>query len=306
MSRPEAPNVLFLQTDQQRWDALGCLNSEVRTPTLDRLAAGGMHCMQATANCPLCVPSRHSMMLGLYPFQSGIRFNRQIFPTDAHLPVPTLAQRLATAGYQTAGHGKTHWFEANLPGLEPTRRGFEHCGLMSTRNSHSAEAGAELMEDENPRTRDLLEEINSVSTGGETVETHPSARRTGSRQCGRHPQSGLRALPPPRRPSRIAQPLCRQFHPGNPTASGVRSARPRPGALCTLPARADRRFPLKPVKVRSPRRRTPVDDVIARKRREVGVSTNLPSTSNLYEEFYFDRRRRTMTHPSASIPERSA
>jgi hypothetical protein len=63
---------------------------------------------------------------------------------------------------------------------------------------------------------------------------------------------------------------------------------------------------LKPVKVRSPRRRTPVDVVIARKRREVGVSTNLPSTSNLYEDFYFDRRRRTMTHPSASIPERSA
>jgi len=101
-------NILFLQTDQQRWDAVGYANRAVKTPNLDRLAERGVSFSQCVCNAPMCVPSRYSMMLGLYPSQIGVRHNAQMFERDELLPVPTLAQRLLDAGYETAGFGKTH------------------------------------------------------------------------------------------------------------------------------------------------------------------------------------------------------
>jgi arylsulfatase len=44
---PKRPNILFLQTDQHRWDALGCVNPKVKTPRLDALAAKGIRFEQA-------------------------------------------------------------------------------------------------------------------------------------------------------------------------------------------------------------------------------------------------------------------
>jgi len=58
-------NILFLQTDQHRWDALGCVNPVVKTPNLDALAARGIRFDQAICNNPMCVSSRYSMMTGL-------------------------------------------------------------------------------------------------------------------------------------------------------------------------------------------------------------------------------------------------
>jgi len=46
-------------TDQQRWDALGVLNSRIKTPNLDRLAKAGVVYRQATCQAPMCVPSRN-------------------------------------------------------------------------------------------------------------------------------------------------------------------------------------------------------------------------------------------------------
>ncbi|MDQ3362824.1 MAG: sulfatase-like hydrolase/transferase, partial [Actinomycetota bacterium] len=104
------PNILFLMTDQHRFDALGSVNPVVRTPNLDRLASRGVRFTQAVCNAPMCVPSRYSMMTGLYPSQVGVRHNTQMIPTDEDLPAPVLAQRLLDSGYQTAGFGKTHWY----------------------------------------------------------------------------------------------------------------------------------------------------------------------------------------------------
>jgi arylsulfatase len=65
---PKRPNILFLQTDQHRWDALGCVNPKVKTPRLDALAAKGIRFEQAICNNPMCVPSRYSMMTGVYSY----------------------------------------------------------------------------------------------------------------------------------------------------------------------------------------------------------------------------------------------
>ncbi|HML48258.1 MAG TPA: sulfatase-like hydrolase/transferase, partial [Clostridia bacterium] len=58
MSTP-GPNILWICSDQQRWDTLGCYgNPFVRTPNLDRLAALGVRFDRAYAQSPVCSPSR--------------------------------------------------------------------------------------------------------------------------------------------------------------------------------------------------------------------------------------------------------
>src|SRR6185436_7551947 len=62
------PNILFILTDDQRWDALGAAgNKSIRTPALDRLAAGGARLDAFFVASPLCSPSRASFLTGRYP-----------------------------------------------------------------------------------------------------------------------------------------------------------------------------------------------------------------------------------------------
>ena len=65
--QPERPNILFLMADQYRWDALGSVNPLVKTPNLDALTTRGVSFSRATVNAPMCLPSRYSLMTGLYP-----------------------------------------------------------------------------------------------------------------------------------------------------------------------------------------------------------------------------------------------
>ena len=116
------PDIIFLMTDQQRWDALGVLNEKIKTPTLDRLAKQGILFRQATCQAPMCVPSRNALMFGLYPSQTGNVSNGSPALDDARLPLAPLAEQLRRAGYQTAGFGKTHWGQSKKP---ISTRGFE-------------------------------------------------------------------------------------------------------------------------------------------------------------------------------------
>ncbi len=135
-------NLLILMGDQHRWDALGCAAEGlepwqrtwlmdgpggrplVRTPHLDRLAATGARFPQAVANLPVCVPSRHSFITGMYPHQLGILTNAHYWPFDP--PVPTLGTRLKEAGYATAAVGKMHWKSRQAPDEHvPDKRGFD-------------------------------------------------------------------------------------------------------------------------------------------------------------------------------------
>ena len=66
-----ARNVLLITSDQQHWNTLGCLNPEIRTPNLDRLAAGGTLFTRAYCPNPTCTPTRASIITGKYPSQHG-------------------------------------------------------------------------------------------------------------------------------------------------------------------------------------------------------------------------------------------
>ncbi len=116
---PERPNIIFLMDDQHRWDALGFIDPNVKTPALDQLAREGVFFDQTVCQAPMCVPSRYAMMLDLYPNQVGVLTNG-MWLDDEELPTIPLAQVLQDAGYQTAGFGKTHWRSDSC-----STRGFE-------------------------------------------------------------------------------------------------------------------------------------------------------------------------------------
>jgi arylsulfatase A-like enzyme len=102
---PDRPHILWLCTDSQRWDTLGCYgNPHVRTPHLDALAGRGTRYDLAIAQNPLCTPSRGSFLTGRYPSATGLVMNGQRCPADLR-PIPA---RFRDAGYRTGLVGKLH------------------------------------------------------------------------------------------------------------------------------------------------------------------------------------------------------
>ena len=65
-------NILFLMTDQQRWDAMGSSGGWVNTPNLDRIAGQGVRFSSAVTTSPLCVPARVTLATGRYPHNNGV------------------------------------------------------------------------------------------------------------------------------------------------------------------------------------------------------------------------------------------
>ena len=102
----DRPNILFIHTDEQRADTLGCYgNSVIETPHLDRLASEGTTFEDGHCTHPLCCPSRGTLLTGRYPSAHGLWRN------GLHLPETerTIAELLRDAGYRTGLLGKGHF-----------------------------------------------------------------------------------------------------------------------------------------------------------------------------------------------------
>ncbi len=98
-------NVLWICTDQQRADTLGCYgNPYVYTPNLDRLSAMGVRFERAYSQCPVCAPSRGSFLTGRYPRVCGVRQNGQDIDERAVL----LPRIFKEQGYFCGLSGKLH------------------------------------------------------------------------------------------------------------------------------------------------------------------------------------------------------
>lgn len=110
---PARPNFLLIVADDLGFSDLGCYGGEIQTPNLDRLAAEGLRFSQFYNNA-VCVPTRASLLTGLYPRGERFRLSSNMV---------TLAEALRAAGYQTALSGKWH-LGAEAP-HRPMDRGFE-------------------------------------------------------------------------------------------------------------------------------------------------------------------------------------
>ena len=103
------PNLLFVMTDQQRFDTIASLgNTLARTPNLDRLVARGVACVNAYSTCPVCVPARYSIMTGCEPSRTSWLSNWAPGDRVSKRCGPYLAETLAARGYRTWGLGKFH------------------------------------------------------------------------------------------------------------------------------------------------------------------------------------------------------
>jgi arylsulfatase A-like enzyme len=103
------PNILFVMTDDQRYDAMSCAgNAYLKTPNMDRVAEGGVRFKNAFVTNALCSPSRATIVTGLYSHTHGCTTNdggpRQRLRPD-QVTYPML---LRNSGYYTALVGKWH------------------------------------------------------------------------------------------------------------------------------------------------------------------------------------------------------
>lgn len=112
-------NVVFILTDDHRYDAMGCAGHPfLETPNLDSIAANGSHIKNAFVTTSLCSPSRASILTGLYTHKHRVIDNNRLVP-DGTIFFPQYLQR---AGYSTGFIGKWH-MGANTDDARP---GFDH------------------------------------------------------------------------------------------------------------------------------------------------------------------------------------
>lgn len=112
------PNVLFVLTDDQRWDAIGLGGSKhLKTPHMDRIGQEGVHFKNAFCTTSLCSPSRASILSGMYAHKHGVINNFTEYP-EGFKSFPMVLQ---SSGYNTAYIGKWHMGEEN----DEPRPGFD-------------------------------------------------------------------------------------------------------------------------------------------------------------------------------------
>jgi arylsulfatase len=119
MQRGKGPNILWIMTDQQRLDAMGCTGGQVFTPNMDRLAAEGVLFTQMFAQSPVCVPSRVNFITGRYPHSHQVRQNHTMVGQDE----PHMFRVLRQAGYYLGIVGKNHMFDQD----DLQKLDFERC-----------------------------------------------------------------------------------------------------------------------------------------------------------------------------------
>jgi len=102
---PDKPNILFLLTDQHRWDCVGAYGArDVHTPNLDRIARQGIRFDRHYAAQPVCSPNRAAIITGTYPHTNGVYENKVPLPKDS-IALPEI---LAPRGYDCGYFGKWH------------------------------------------------------------------------------------------------------------------------------------------------------------------------------------------------------
>lgn len=123
----QRPNLVFVFSDQQSSDMLGCYgNKDLMTPNFDRLAREGVRFNHCVSNSPVCTPYRGILLSGQHPLRTGAMQNDlQMLPGNGRY----FGEVLRDAGYRTGYYGKWHLYGGDRvrpipPG--PYRYGFDH------------------------------------------------------------------------------------------------------------------------------------------------------------------------------------
>jgi len=146
---PKPPlNLLFIITDQQRWDAMSCAGNEIlQTPNLDKLAREGARFTNFYSACPVCVPARTAILTGHSIESNHVVDNKDADKTDAP-PFPSFDQILLRSGYHGEYHGKYH---------SPYALALEYTQPVSWLNGKKAPAKSKALTSESEAFRAYLE-----------------------------------------------------------------------------------------------------------------------------------------------------
>lgn len=131
----EKPNIIYILADDLGYGDLGCYGQKtLKTPHLDRLAAGGMRFTRHYAGSTVCAPSRCVLMTGLHTGHCRVRGNGAGFIPDSDVTLPKVLQQ---AGYHTACIGK-FGLGKPLPLDDPRAKGFDYFyGYVGTSHAHN-------------------------------------------------------------------------------------------------------------------------------------------------------------------------
>src|ERR1700740_2338333 len=119
LAAEKRPNIVVLLADDVGFSDIGCYGSEIHTPNLDALAAGGLRFTQFY-NTARCCPTRASLLTGLYPHQAGVghmtdraeysakAMINEWYSGDLRQDTATLGEAMHANGYRTYAIGKWH------------------------------------------------------------------------------------------------------------------------------------------------------------------------------------------------------
>lgn len=141
------PNIVFLLTDDQRADSMGCAGNEIiQTPEMDKLANDGIRFENAFATTPICCASRASIFSGLYSSSHGLeRFDAPFTPDQFAQTYPAIFR---SAGYYTGFIGK-YGLGGELPKKEfDVFNGFPGQGLYFPEGEEGGKHLTEIMGDQ--------------------------------------------------------------------------------------------------------------------------------------------------------------
>jgi arylsulfatase A-like enzyme len=146
------PNIVFIVSDDQGWADVGFHGGDLKTPSIDKLAAAGARLEQFYVQ-PVCSPTRAAFLTGRYPMRYGLHVGvvrpwaQYGLPLDERL----LPQALKEAGYATAITGKWHLGHFQ-PAYLPTNRGFDkqygHYNGALDYNTHVRDGGHDWHRDD--------------------------------------------------------------------------------------------------------------------------------------------------------------
>ncbi|MFC4439563.1 MULTISPECIES: sulfatase-like hydrolase/transferase [Natrialbaceae] len=171
------PNVLFVLTDQERYDCSAPDGPPVETPAMDRLSSDGMRFERAFTPISICTSARASLLTGQFPHGHGMLNNsHEADAIQANLPteLPTFSEALAEAGYDLTYTGKWHVGDDQTP----EDFGFSYLGGSDKHHDDIDEAFREYREERGTPLEETELEDEIYTRGGKEDGTFVAATTT--------------------------------------------------------------------------------------------------------------------------------
>jgi len=172
MQDSSRPNILWICTDQQRWDTINALgNQYINTPNLDRLVDSGVSFLRAYTQSPVCTPSRATFLTGRYPATHHVLRNGiDHFPSGEVL----VTKLLSDAGYRCGLVGKLHLSRAqNQVEKRPKDDGYQefyYCHHPYPGGEESLEYRKWLKDEKNINIEELYSNLNAYGKGVQAAD----------------------------------------------------------------------------------------------------------------------------------------